>query len=87
MASIPAPRRAPGSAPAGPSSLTQRGARASLSCPSCGSPRLTALGMTLTDGTPVQFASCHDCEHRQWVHEGRALEFSDVLARTAKNKA
>jgi hypothetical protein len=48
---------------------------------------MTALAMTLTDGTPVQFASCHDCEHRQWSHEGEALPFTDVIARATKSKA
>jgi hypothetical protein len=40
--------------------------------------------MTLTDGTPVQFASCHDCEHRHWQHEGQVLAFADVITRTTK---
>ena len=39
-------------------------------CPSCASARVTGIAMTLTDGTPVEFASCHDCEHRSWSHEG-----------------
>lgn len=69
-----------------PSSLTQAGARPSGSCPSCGSARVTALAMTLTDGTPVSFASCHDCEHRSWTHEGVALDFADVIARATKQK-
>ena len=56
-------------------------------CPSCGSARLTVLKMTLTDGTPVQFASCHDCEHRHWSHEGEDLHFEDVIARATKLKA
>jgi hypothetical protein len=47
---------------------------------------MTALAMTLTDGTPVQFASCHECEHREWSHQGNALEFADVIARATKQK-
>jgi hypothetical protein len=42
--------------------------------------------MTLTDGTPVRFASCHDCEHRSWSHEGEELQFADVIARATKQK-
>lgn len=53
-------------------------------CPACGSRRLTTLGMTLTDGTPVSFTSCRSCEHRAWAHEGGALPLSDVLCRTRK---
>ena len=67
-----------------PASLTQAGPAPSGSCPECGSQRVTALAMTLTDGTPVEFASCHDCEHRHWAHEGQVLAFSDVITRTTK---
>ena len=67
-------------------SLTQAGTRPSGSCPECGSERVTALGMTLTDGTPVQFASCHECEHRHWSHDGRTLQFTDVITRATKQK-
>lgn len=42
--------------------------------------------MTLTDGTPVDFSSCHDCEHRSWSHDGEPLSFADVIARTTKPK-
>jgi hypothetical protein len=69
-----------------PASLTQAGSRPSGPCPECGSARMTALAMTLTDGTPVQFASCHECEHREWSHQGNALEFADVIARATKQK-
>jgi hypothetical protein len=67
-----------------PASLTQ--ARPAGSCPACTSSRLTVLAMTLTDGTPVRFASCHDCEHRSWSHEGEELQFTDVIARATKQK-
>ena len=69
-----------------PASLTQAGVNHSGQCPECGSDRVTALAMTLTDGTPVRFASCHRCEHRHWSHEGRALSFSDVITRATKTK-
>jgi DNA-directed RNA polymerase subunit M/transcription elongation factor TFIIS len=69
-----------------PTSLTQAGASPSGSCPSCGSNRLTALAMTLTDGTPVRFASCHECEHRTWTHDGGELQFADVLVRATKTR-
>ncbi|HVT20619.1 MAG TPA: hypothetical protein VHE57_04460 [Mycobacteriales bacterium] len=69
-----------------PSSLTRPGARAGQRCPSCGSERVTALAMTLTDGTPVSFCSCHDCEHRVWSNASGAMDFADVLTRTAKPK-
>jgi hypothetical protein len=80
MTEIPFPR------PAQPASLTQAGRDPSGSCPSCGSNRQTALAMTLTDGTPVRFSSCHDCEHRSWSHEGESLTFADVIARATKLK-
>jgi hypothetical protein len=77
---------APAPTAARPSSLTQAGTRPSGSCPECGSGRVTSLGMTLTDGTPVQFASCHECEHRHWSHEGQALPLTDVLTKATKQK-
>jgi hypothetical protein len=47
-------------------SLTQHGARGEAVCAACGSERVTHLAMTLTDGTPVEFVSCHRCEHKTW---------------------
>ncbi len=41
-------------------------------CAACGSDRVTRLAMTLTDGTPVSFTSCHRCEHRTWSELGGA---------------
>ena len=69
-----------------PSSLTRPGARTGTTCPSCGSERLTTLSMTLTDGTPVNFSSCHNCEHRVWADDAGRLDFSDVLTRATKHK-
>jgi hypothetical protein len=43
--------------------------------------------MTLTDGTPVNFSSCHNCEHRVWADDGGRLDFADVLTRATKHKA
>ncbi|HEX4654571.1 MAG TPA: hypothetical protein VH274_02390 [Mycobacteriales bacterium] len=67
-----------------PSSLAKAGTAPSGNCPDCGSARMTALVMTLTDGTPVEFASCHDCEHRHWAHQGEVLAFADVITRSTK---
>jgi hypothetical protein len=65
-------------------SLTQRETRDVAVCASCSSPRTTQLSMSLTDGTPVDFLSCHVCGHRSWTHEGVELDVSDVLDRTRK---
>ncbi len=64
------------SAPLG--SLTQPGARDGVRCEICDSDCVTRLAMTLTDGTPVSFTSCHRCEHRSWTEVG-----GDVLGRAA----
>lgn len=53
-------------------------------CDACGSRRLTSLTMTLTDGTPVDFTSCHHCEHQVWKHGQSVLDRADVLARATK---
>jgi DNA-directed RNA polymerase subunit M/transcription elongation factor TFIIS len=74
---------------AGPSiplgSLTQRENRAAIECQACGSTRVTRLTMNLTDGTPVEFTSCHRCEHRTWEHGGDALSVDSVLNRTRRD--
>jgi hypothetical protein len=64
-----------GAAPAPLGSLTQREHRAVIACRGCGSTRVTRLSLNLTDGTPVEFTSCHRCEHRTWTRTG-----GDVLA-------
>lgn len=80
----PRPRRGQ-PAPALPlGSLTQLGHAPSGACPSCGSASVTALSMTLTDGTPAMFSSCRTCGNRYWADSQGVLSITDVLARTAK---
>lgn len=76
-ATIPAPRVET------PTSLTQPGAR-SLACPACSSERVTELTMTLTDGSTVDFLSCHRCEHKRWTQGGEALPLDTVLGKARK---
>ena len=77
--------RGRGHQPSGPlGSLTQRDHRGSAECTGCGSPHVTRLSMSLTDGTPVDFTSCHRCEHRTWEHAGAKLSVEGVLARSKK---
>lgn len=64
-------------------SLTQRPAQGA-SCTECASVRITQLSMNLTDGTPVDFTSCHVCAHKSWSHHGVELAVTDVLQRTRK---
>lgn len=65
-------------------SLTQRQALLATTCTECASPRITQLSMNLTDGTPVDFTSCHVCAHKSWSHGGVELAVTDVLERTRK---
>lgn len=67
-------------------SLVTTPARDLASCSSCGSSRVTALKMTLTDGSEVDFTSCRDCEHKSWRQDGRELDRETVLAKTQKHK-
>lgn len=66
-------------------SLTQRELRTGAVCYGCGSIHVTRLSMNLTDGTPVDFTSCHHCEHRSWEHEGNLLTREGVLQKAQKN--
>jgi hypothetical protein len=88
-ARIPAQRR-PGrpAAPATqtPSSLVKVPDTARGRCDACGSTRLTEISMTLTDGTPVRFASCRRCEHRSWSDGGETLPVESVLRKATKHK-
>ncbi|MDQ1643356.1 MAG: hypothetical protein QOJ90_2707 [Actinomycetota bacterium] len=68
-------------------SLTQPGARSGQGCRACGSPRVTRISMSLTDGSPVEFTSCHRCEHRTWEEQGAqgsVLPVDRVLDKTRK---
>ncbi len=75
-------RSLPAAVPLG--SLTQRDHRNGASCRDCGSAHVTRLSMQLTDGTPVEFTSCHRCEHRTWEHAGGELTVNTVLDRARK---
>ena len=78
---VPSPRRLGSQL----GSLTQLGARSEHVCDSCGSERVTHLAMTLTDGTSVDFVSCHRCERRTWTDpDGMALPVERVLDKTRK---
>lgn len=65
-------------------SLTQASHRETAECGSCGSERVTQLSMSLTDGTPVRFVSCHVCEDRTWLSSAGPLSVDAVLDRTRK---
>ena len=71
----------------GPASLVNAEARNLAKCRICGSERVTSIAMTLTDGSPVHFASCHHCENRWWLEGGASgapLTFDHVIAKTRK---
>ncbi len=65
-------------------SLTQQGARTGITCTNCNSDRVTRLSMSLTDGTAVEFTSCHRCEHKTWADAAGQLSVEEVLGRTRK---
>ena len=55
-------------------------------CPSCAGTRVTAITMTLTDGSSVDFSSCHSCETKSWRQGGQELDISTVLGKAQKHK-
>lgn len=65
-------------------SLVTTPARPRTTCAACASARVTSITMTLTDGSTVDFASCHACEHKTWTQQGHRLDFHTVLAKTRK---
>ena len=68
-------------------SLVTTPVRALTACTSCASTRVTSITMTLTDGSIVDFASCHACERKTWKQEGRELDIAAVLGKAQKHKA
>ena len=67
-----------------PASLTQISSHGAAQCPVCSGTRLTKLTMVLTDGSPVDFTSCHTCEHKSWVQDGAVLPVDTVLLKARK---
>lgn len=67
-------------------SLVTTPTSALTTCPACTGHRVTAITMTLTDGSVVDFASCHNCEHRSWTQSGRRLDIATVLTKAKKHK-
>jgi hypothetical protein len=67
-----------------PASLTQVPTKGAARCPVCSGSRLTRIALVLTDGSPVDFTSCHTCEHKSWVQEGSDLPFDKVLSKARK---
>ncbi len=65
-------------------SLVTTPARELVTCAACASRRVTHLTMTLTDGSVVEFSSCHTCEHKSWTEAGTGLDVSDVLRKAQK---
>lgn len=84
---IPAQRTRRQPAPAVPlGSLTQRTHRTAASCAACGSGHVTRLSLSLTDGTPVDFTSCHRCEHRAWSRTTGDLIAVDTVLEHARKR-
>ncbi len=50
-----------------------------LRCESCGASSVIEIGLTLPDGTEVEFYSCHQCETRWWNQGGESLDLDIVL--------
>ena len=55
-------------------------------CAVCASSRVTAITMKLTDGSIVDFASCHACEHKSWTQAGSDLSIDTVLTKARKQR-
>jgi hypothetical protein len=56
-------------------------------CHACASTALTQISMTMTDGSVVDFTSCHACEAKSYRSGGEDLPLDRVLALAAKKKA
>ena len=68
-------------------SLATTPTRALAVCGACSGNRVTEITMTLTDGSPVAFSSCHRCEAKSWKQGGHELDITTVLGKAQKHKA
>ena len=55
-------------------------------CGTCAGTRVTHITMTLTDGSSVDFTSCHTCENRSWTQGKASLDVASVLRKAQKHK-
>ncbi|MCW2607807.1 MAG: hypothetical protein JWO60_2500, partial [Frankiales bacterium] len=69
-----------------PVSLVTTPSRLLATCTRCAGHRVTEITMTLTDGSVVDFASCHTCEHKTWTQAGVELDRPTVLQKAQKHK-
>ena len=67
-------------------SLVTTPARALAVCGTCAGTKVTSITMTLTDGTAVDFTSCHSCETKSWKQGGLELDITTVLGKAQKHK-
>ncbi len=67
-------------------SLVTTPASALGTCATCTSTRITEITMTLTDGSRVDFVSCHSCETKSWKQDGADLDITTVLGKAKKHK-
>ena len=67
-------------------SLVTTPTRTLVTCGTCAGNRVTSITMTLTDGSPVDFTSCHACEAKAWKQDGRELDITSVLGKAQKHK-
>jgi predicted metal-binding protein len=65
-------------------SLVTTPTRQLATCTACAGTRVTHITMTLTDGSVVDFTSCHTCEHKTWRQAGTGLAVTDVLKKAQK---
>ena len=68
-------------------SLVTTPTRELATCAHCASSRVMSITMTLTDGSVVDFVSCHTCERRTWTESGTDLPVADVLDKARKTSA
>jgi predicted metal-binding protein len=68
-------------------SLVTTPSRTLAVCGTCAGNRVTSITMTLTDGSAVDFTSCHTCERKSWKQAGRELDITTVLGKAQKHKA
>ena len=50
-----------------------------MECPACASSNVININLTMENGDPVKFYSCHECDKRWWSKDGVSIELDNVL--------
>ncbi len=58
-----------------------------MECPRCHVEDVIEIHQKLSDGTEVDFFSCHKCDERWWDRDGHEIQLAEVLELARKARS